>query len=296
MAKLVGPLFSQRASGTLANSFTFRTQRGQNVVHKKLQASSSDSVAQLERRAIYAGICSTWNTLDAPTKAAWVLTGKASGITGFNAYCSAELIAAYSASPDIVRVSSVSSAIPFGYSVQMNLIRGNVVFACAASFQTEIGQLSDDLGNTWTAIDSAYDTSHMFVSFRWFFSVVEFGGDAIISMPMPRAYSSIRAVQYSGLSTGSVFYGDYQRPSAPSTPFDTPDARCLILMTGHVEPNIAPVYTPSPSGSSQIFASLAGMDRPIFEWVTTGVIQDFSADAASSNQGFSCFSTIGFRQ
>jgi len=96
MAKITNPLHSISATGTVADTFTFRTQRGTNVVHKKMTPRLLQSTAQQERQAIYSGICSTWNTLDAGTKAGWEVIGKERNITGFNAYCSAELIAAYS--------------------------------------------------------------------------------------------------------------------------------------------------------------------------------------------------------
>lgn len=99
MAKIKGPLMSLSASGTIADTFTFRTQRGAAVVHKKLTPRKTNSTEQAARQAIYAGICIAWRALDSAAKTGWELIGKSAGVTGFNAYMSSELIAAYNGGP-----------------------------------------------------------------------------------------------------------------------------------------------------------------------------------------------------
>jgi hypothetical protein len=95
MAKITNPLHSITATGTVANTFTFRTQRGQAVVHHKMKSRILSSTTQQTRQAVYANICTLWNALDSGTKTYWGAIGKLTEITGFNAYCSDRLIAAY---------------------------------------------------------------------------------------------------------------------------------------------------------------------------------------------------------
>jgi hypothetical protein len=99
MAKVIGPLLSLSASGSVADTFTHRNTMGRAIVGKKIRTQTSRSDAQLARRAVYQGICSTWNSFTGKQKEPWIALGKARGLTGFNAYCSSELIAAYAATP-----------------------------------------------------------------------------------------------------------------------------------------------------------------------------------------------------
>lgn len=88
MAKLIGPLHSLAASGTIAGTLTVLSQFGTHIAKKKPSPGGQPSAAQLARRATYRAACNQWRQLSQPDKAAWTIAAQPRQITAFNAFVS----------------------------------------------------------------------------------------------------------------------------------------------------------------------------------------------------------------
>ena len=75
MTKLTGPLFSLGASGSIDQTLTYRTQKGQNVALKIPSHADPATLPQFYQRQTYRNGCFWWGSLSAPEKAAYRATG-----------------------------------------------------------------------------------------------------------------------------------------------------------------------------------------------------------------------------
>lgn len=132
MAKITNPLFSMSASGSIGDAVTF-TQTARGAVAKRFSKPSGlPAAGQVAQRAAYAAAVASWNALPAQDKAAWTITGKARGVSGYNAYLSANI---GGATPPHTKTMQVIDLAPWmtsawftcsstdGSSIGVNLIR-----------------------------------------------------------------------------------------------------------------------------------------------------------------------------
>jgi len=86
MAKLINPLHSLTATGTVGRIATYRNSLRGAEAHTKPAPSKSHSWQQLQRRLLYSHGCAAWNALSPAAKQSWRAIGAATQITGFNAF------------------------------------------------------------------------------------------------------------------------------------------------------------------------------------------------------------------
>ena len=73
MAKSAGPLFSERASGSVGRSLTYDTHRGMPIVRRRGTTAQPRSAAQLAARGRFAQLTRSWRGLTDAQRAAWTL-------------------------------------------------------------------------------------------------------------------------------------------------------------------------------------------------------------------------------
>lgn len=83
-AKLVGPLLSLTASGSLGNTLTFQTSKGRNTVGVKFPRKKTRTPKQMKVRAVYGEAISFWRGFTDELKAPYNLLGQRQGISGLN--------------------------------------------------------------------------------------------------------------------------------------------------------------------------------------------------------------------
>lgn len=71
MAKVHGPLFSLKATGTFGRTLTFQTRAGSTAVFLPVSPYDPQTAKQLAIRAYMAQGVSYWQSLSAPYKALW---------------------------------------------------------------------------------------------------------------------------------------------------------------------------------------------------------------------------------
>lgn len=122
MVKVVGPLMSQSASGTIGKDLEYRkTKHGPVVTRQHYPGSinpSHPSTAQLEQREKYSDVASRWKLIPLLERDDYNNRAKAKKITGWNLYLSEQL-----------RISSSSGQPPFGSLVNRSTPLGSVTSA-----------------------------------------------------------------------------------------------------------------------------------------------------------------------
>lgn len=92
MAKVNHPLFSNTAGGAIGRAIIFGRSTGSQIAKRWHQPAATVSAEQAARRAAYSALAVSWEALTTPQKAEWSAVGALSGITGFNAFISAQLL------------------------------------------------------------------------------------------------------------------------------------------------------------------------------------------------------------
>ncbi len=85
-AKVVGPLMSMDASGTVAGTVTFAKWKGRNYVRQHVTPANPRSAAQTAVRATFAALVALWKADTAALTAAFEPLAKARNISAFNAF------------------------------------------------------------------------------------------------------------------------------------------------------------------------------------------------------------------
>ena len=86
MARVIGPLMSLDASGSLASTIVFAKWRGRNYVRRHAVPSNPRSPGQLAARAIISFLGRAWETVTDPNRATWEDIADARKVSPFNAY------------------------------------------------------------------------------------------------------------------------------------------------------------------------------------------------------------------
>lgn len=84
MAKIIAPLHSDTASGSIGKTLTFRRDALRAVAHRKIKASTSRTFQQAARRTAYTNGCAAWRALTPEERAQYNEDARAAMITGFN--------------------------------------------------------------------------------------------------------------------------------------------------------------------------------------------------------------------
>jgi len=296
MAKLTGPLMSLSASGTIADALTFRTQNGRAVVHKKMKPRLRQSQAQQERQAIYAGICSTWNTLSELEKSLWTAQGAFTNITGFNAYCSSELLAAYDAAPTIALLESSIGPFLSNEPTSLDVSVGDFI-VCAYSCYVDLPpDIADSLGNTYTMCANSRQNVSSNVNHAFYTCQVTTGGTALIDSTLNRDFRTLRAMKFSGLDSSALVDGVYSENSGISPTFSLPDGKHLVLSVCHTEPSAPPTFTGVPDGATVLFNDGQWLTRPILYWLIDGAQDNVHTEINSTSVYCGPSSTIFITQ
>jgi hypothetical protein len=88
MAKIIGPLCSISAAGSLGDTITFQSVHGRPVARRHASPTNTPTPSQAARRASYAAGVTAWHALTAEEVSAWRLAGSLKALTGFNAFIS----------------------------------------------------------------------------------------------------------------------------------------------------------------------------------------------------------------
>jgi len=95
MVRVVGPLMSQSASGTVGKDIEFRSTKHGPVITRQHRPgsinTSEPSPAQLEQRAKFSAAASQWQLLTALQRQNYNDEAQQSRITGWNLYLSEQL-------------------------------------------------------------------------------------------------------------------------------------------------------------------------------------------------------------
>lgn len=86
MAKVTGPLFSQEASGTLANLLNYGKSGKTRYARRKPVPTQANSPAQLQTRLYWQSICYNWGAVNAVNQASYEAIKDQRGVTGFGAW------------------------------------------------------------------------------------------------------------------------------------------------------------------------------------------------------------------
>lgn len=90
MAKLIGPLHSLHATGTLAHTITYTGSTGGA---RAIRYKAPTGTGTPARRALYAAGCAAWALLTPEQKTTWKITGAERRMSGFSTWMSAYLLA-----------------------------------------------------------------------------------------------------------------------------------------------------------------------------------------------------------
>lgn len=82
MARAIGPIFSEAASGSLADLLTYQTASGRHSIRKTPKPKGSATRLQLSVRALIKYCPKLWATLTTIEKAPWIAAGKLHQMTG----------------------------------------------------------------------------------------------------------------------------------------------------------------------------------------------------------------------
>jgi len=91
MAKVIGPLFSLDASGTIAGAMTFSKWKGLNYVRLRVDPANPQTASQTSQRNTLAAAVSCWKNLtsvDAVSKSSWDVSASGTHMSGFNRFTS----------------------------------------------------------------------------------------------------------------------------------------------------------------------------------------------------------------
>lgn len=88
MVKVHGPMFSLKASGTLADTVTFTSWKGRNVVRERVIPSNPKTGPQTGMRMMMKFLSQIWDGLTTANKATWEDLADATVISEFNAFTS----------------------------------------------------------------------------------------------------------------------------------------------------------------------------------------------------------------
>lgn len=86
MATVTGPLFSVRASGTVAGAITFSEWKGRAVVRRHAIPANPRSGGQLSVRAMMKFLSQQWDGLSSAEQTSWDDRAAVTNISAFNAY------------------------------------------------------------------------------------------------------------------------------------------------------------------------------------------------------------------
>lgn len=88
MVKVLGPMFSFEASGTIGNIATFSKWKGRPYVRQRVIPSNPKSALQVSTRAMLKFLSQAWTSVGTTPKGTWDELAAASQISAFNAYIS----------------------------------------------------------------------------------------------------------------------------------------------------------------------------------------------------------------
>jgi len=86
MVKVLGPMMSFEASGTIGNIATFSKWKGRPYVRQRVIPANPKSVLQVSTRAMMKFLSQAWAGVGATPKGSWDELAAASQISAFNAY------------------------------------------------------------------------------------------------------------------------------------------------------------------------------------------------------------------
>ena len=86
MVKVLGPMFSFEASGTIGKIATFSKWKGRPYVRQRVVPANPKSALQVATRAMLRFLSQAWATVGATPQASWDDLAAASQISPFNAY------------------------------------------------------------------------------------------------------------------------------------------------------------------------------------------------------------------
>lgn len=86
MVKVVGPMFSFDASGTLANAATFSKWKGRNYVRQRVVPSNPKSALQVSVRAMMRFLSQAWASVSSTPRGSWEDRAEQSNVSPFNAF------------------------------------------------------------------------------------------------------------------------------------------------------------------------------------------------------------------
>lgn len=86
MVKLIGPMHSTRAQGTLASLLNFQHTKGRHTLRKKPVPKQPRSGLQVSMRAILTFLSQQWTTLTAGQKVTWQAIYPGTELSAYNAY------------------------------------------------------------------------------------------------------------------------------------------------------------------------------------------------------------------
>lgn len=89
--KLIGPMYSISASGTIGDAFTFLTWKGIQYAREYFIPANPKTVKQVNIRTAMALVVALWHTLSEPTKDAWKALAAGEKYTGMNYFVSRAL-------------------------------------------------------------------------------------------------------------------------------------------------------------------------------------------------------------
>jgi hypothetical protein len=88
MVKVLGPMFSFEASGTIGSIATFSKWKGRPYVRQRVIPSNPKSALQVSTRAMMRFLSQAWVDVGATPQASWDALAAAAQISAFNAYIS----------------------------------------------------------------------------------------------------------------------------------------------------------------------------------------------------------------
>ena len=88
MAKVVAPLLSFDAAGSVAGTLTFGKWKGRNYARQKVSPTNPNTAAQQTQRGTFALAVASWKAQDQSTQDTWTARAAALGLcmSGFNLY------------------------------------------------------------------------------------------------------------------------------------------------------------------------------------------------------------------
>lgn len=86
MPRVIAPLFSKTASGTVKNTLTFRTRNGRTICTRYSTPGKNNSTDQLAVQARTKTVAQAWPLLTTAQQASWLPLAKKENISPFNAF------------------------------------------------------------------------------------------------------------------------------------------------------------------------------------------------------------------